>query len=62
MTLSEWYGNCFDILRAPTVPFGYLHFLYARMDEEYKDKQLREQRQAQNTANAMNGSRGRRVM
>lgn len=62
MQLSDWYGNSFDILQATTVPYGWIHYLYWRMSEEYKDKEAREARMAQNTANAMSGSRGGRVM
>lgn len=62
MMLAEWYGNMINIFDATSVPYGYIHYLYYKMEEEAKDKYERERRQNLNMANAMSGGRGRRAM
>lgn len=62
MILSDWYGNSFDILKAPTIPYGYIQYLFYRYIIEAKDKAYRKMREEVQQANAMNGNRGRRAM
>ena len=62
MMLADWFGAGFDILKAPTVPYGYLQYLFFRYSVEAKEKELRQMREAAAQANAMNGNRGRRAM
>ena len=37
MMLADWFGTGFDILKAPTVPYGYLQYLFFRYSVEAKE-------------------------